>query len=102
MVQQCMRSPATREALEKERQGLPCFATGCVEVRAANQTGAEWGKLHPSVALDTRYRHEEMLGQRLMFAERRTGVDYALERPIKEVTPEGWIRTVVDYRLQRI
>jgi len=90
------------QELEKERRGLPTFATGCVEVKPAKITAKEWVERHPRVALNSTYRNEESAGQRLMIAEKRTGAKYAEERPVKEITPEGWVRDSEDHMLRRI
>ena len=83
------RLPA--EALDAERDRLPSFATGCVESRLPAQTGKQWAAAHPNVALNTVWRNEEMVGQRMVFAEKRIGNDYS--GPIREITPAGWNRT---------
>jgi hypothetical protein len=85
------RLPA--KVLNAERDGLPSFATGCVESRFPVQTGKEWAMEHASVALSTVWRNEEMAGERLASAEMRVADDYLFVRPIRESTPDGWVRT---------
>lgn len=51
------------------------------------------------VALSTQWRNEEMVGERLVSAEKRIGRDY--NGPIKEITPAGWKRTRDGYGIKR-
>jgi hypothetical protein len=69
------------EVLDAERDNLPSFATGCVGSRLSIQTGKEWAAEQANVALSTVWRNEEMAN------------DYLSVWPIREITPQGWLRT---------
>ncbi|KAH7356063.1 hypothetical protein BKA66DRAFT_474169 [Pyrenochaeta sp. MPI-SDFR-AT-0127] len=81
------------EVLEAERNGLPTFATGCIERPLSSKTIEGWMKDNPGEPTSIGWRNEEMAGMKLMLAEKRTGDAYLDIRPIKEITPEGWVRT---------
>lgn len=95
------RLPA--QILDAERDGLSSFGTGCVESRLPAQNGKEWAAQavaeNSMVALSTQWRNEEMVGERLVSAEKRIGRDY--NGPIKEITPAGWKRIRDGYGIKR-
>jgi hypothetical protein len=94
------RLPA--EVLDAERDNLPSFATGCVESRLSTQTGKEWAAEHANMAFSTVWRNEEAVGERLVCAEKRAADNYLSVRSIKEVTPEGWVRTRDGHGIRRV
>lgn len=81
------------QILDAAKNGLPSFAAGCVESRLPTKTVEEWTMENQCVEMPVVWRNEEKAGMKLMFAEKRTGDGYLSGLPVKEITPEGWIRT---------
>ncbi|KAF1842545.1 uncharacterized protein K460DRAFT_409948 [Cucurbitaria berberidis CBS 394.84] len=92
------RLPA--DALQAERRGFPSFATGCVERPVADLMD-QWLEVYPGVPKSRTFRNEQKTGTKLVLAEKRTGSDFLALRPIKEITPNGWVRTGPDLDLER-
>ncbi len=84
------RLPA--EILDAEERGLPCFATGCIE-RPITNLMKQWLELHSGIPKSRTFCNEKKTGMRLALAEKRTGHHFLALRPVKEITPDGWIRT---------
>ncbi|KAF1996999.1 hypothetical protein P154DRAFT_300386 [Amniculicola lignicola CBS 123094] len=93
------RLPA--DVLKAEKDGLPSFATGCVESRLLTKTVEEWVMENPKAAMSSVWRNEELAGTKLVLAEKRNGDDYLSVRPVKEITPEGWVRTSGGLNIER-
>jgi len=85
------RLPA--KILDAEKNGLPSFATGCVESPLPIMTTKEWTKQNLNVLRCKVRRNERKTQMKLMLAEKRTGNHYLSVQPIKEITPKGWVRT---------
>lgn len=83
-----------------EKKGLPSFATGCIERPAADLT-EQYYDVQPGMSLTRTYRDEAQTGLKLVLAEKRTGHDFLALRPVKVITPEGWVRTGRDQILSR-
>jgi hypothetical protein len=81
------------EILKAERTGLPSFATGCAVLPLLRKTEQSWMAENEREPRPTLLHRERKVGMKLVRAELRTGNDYRELVPIREVTPEGWIRT---------
>ncbi|OAL43204.1 hypothetical protein IQ07DRAFT_685784 [Pyrenochaeta sp. DS3sAY3a] len=87
-----------------EKKGLASFATGCVERLAPNlmEQYYNYDDVRPGMSLTRTYRDEARTGVKLVLAEKRTGHDFLALRPVKVLTPDGWVRTGRDQNLERI
>jgi len=94
------RLPA--EFLEAERAGLPSFATGCAAVRLPETSEDVWITENRNEPLPGLLMREKKVGVKLVRAEKRIGNGYREVTPIREVTPQGWIRTNRGLDLERM
>jgi hypothetical protein len=81
------------EILKAERTGLPSFATGCAVLPLLEKSEQSWIAENGNEPLSTLLLRERKVGMKLVRAEKRTGNGYRELVPVREVTPQGWIRT---------
>lgn len=77
--------------LGAEKNGLPSFATGCLEIKAPTRNAETW-LLEPSEwAPPTRWQNEEQTQTKIFQAEKRTGSDFPSLAPVENIIPAGWM-----------
>jgi hypothetical protein len=79
--------------LADRRADKASFAVGCVEKGLTLQTSPQWREDRTSST--SHWKNEKVAGMQLLYAEERKGKDeYLVLRPIQEITPPGWKRSL--------